>query len=596
MTAPLKGSLRTIRVRLTAALAAALLPVLALGVLQSAIGFQREGEALRENLGFAAARSAATARARMESTDVLLQTLAPGAVGFQCGQRLAEVTQRIPGYLNLVRFDRLGRVVCAAATVPADPQRAQRDWFRALAAGDDLTAARDQGSVYAASAVLTAARAETSDGRFDGAFVAVISLASLQPRTGDPSLPKGAEVGLVEESGRYITSTSPKAFPALPRDWKAKVQAHGTLVWYGKDAAGRRRVYSAASLIGDEMFVVLSAPSPGILSWAWLNPLTGILFPLLTFALALTAVSLVAERVVVRWITYLQRIAALYARGRFTVRPVQAEQMPPEIRDLAQTLEEMAAAIVGRDASLRDNLAQKDALMREIHHRVKNNLQVISSLLNMQQRSLTDPAARSAMSDTRQRITALALIYRALYQGPDLKKVDLRPFLEELTAQLVAGDMVHGPAVQTELAVDTLVIDPDRLAPLALFAVEAITNAQKHAFAKRGGVLSVHFKVQGDEALLEIADNGDAPEDALVASGVGRTLMTAFARQLRGRAELIRNAQGGITAGWSSRRRPSATPRMRRWKASGTKLRRRTFAFGEIRNGNPGEPRCVKLS
>src|SRR5688572_17578090 len=113
MNARSKGSLSTIRVRLTAALAAALLPVLALGALQSVIGFQREGRALRENLGFAAERSAAIARARMESADVLLQTLAPGAIGFQCGQRLAEVAQRIPGYQNLVRFDRLGRVVCA---------------------------------------------------------------------------------------------------------------------------------------------------------------------------------------------------------------------------------------------------------------------------------------------------------------------------------------------------------------------------------------------------------------------------------------------------------------------------------------------------
>jgi two-component sensor histidine kinase len=166
----------------------------------------------------------------------------------------------------------------------------------------------------------------------------------------------------------------------------------------------------------------------------------------------------------------------------------------------------------------------------------------------MQQRALSDPAARAAMSDTRQRITALALIYRTLYQGPDLKRADLRPFLEELTAQLIASDAVRGAQVRTEIHVDALVIDPDRLAPLALFAVEAITNAQKHAFAGRGGTLTVNFHVHGDEAELEIADDGSAPDDALVASGVGRTLMTAFARQLRGRAELVRNGDGGITA------------------------------------------------
>jgi two-component sensor histidine kinase len=539
----------TIRVRLTAALAAALLPVLILGGLQSAIGFQREGQTLRQNLGFAAERSAATARARMEGADVLLETLAPGAVGFQCQQRLAQVTTRIPGYLNLIRFDRQGRLVCAAGDVPVDDERAQRAWFTQLEGGRDVAITRDPGLAYASEpAVLTAARAVDDRGAFDGAFAAVISLSSLQPRTTDPSLPKGAEVGLVEKTGRYITQTDANAFPTLPPDWRAKVEAAGSLVWYGKDALGRRRVYSAAPVVGDEVYVVLSAQSPGLLSWARLNPLTGIVFPLLTFLLALVAVAVVTERVVTRWIVYLQRIAALYARGRFSVRPVQAEQMPPEIRDLAETLEDMADAIVGRDASLRDSLAQKDALMREIHHRVKNNLQVISSLLNMQQRALSDPAARSAMSDTRQRITALALIYRASYQGPDLRRVDLRPFLEELTAQLVSGELHHGIVVRTELHVDPLVIDPDRLAPLALFAVEAITNAQKHAFAGRGGTLTLNFTVRGEEAELEISDDGQPRDDALTASGVGRTLMTAFARQLRGRADLSRNAAGGVTA------------------------------------------------
>ncbi len=550
MTGPPWASLSTIRVRLTAALAAALLPVLVLGVVQSAIAFNHASITLRENLGFAAERSAATARTRMEGAGILLQTLAPGAVGFQCGQRLAEVTAHIPGYANLIRFDRLGRVICAAGEdVPADSARANRPWFQRLQKGDKLVISRDPGSAYAAEpSVLAAVRAEGPRGEFDGAFTAVITLASLEPQVSDPTLPAHSDVALADAAGHYISETSKAAFPVLPQGWRQQVRHNGAYVWYGVDALKQRRVYSAAPVAGDEVYVILSAQSPGILSWAWLNPLSGILFPLLTFVLALVAVTAVAERVVIRWIAYLQRIAALYAKGRLSVRPVQSEQMPPEIRELAETLEEMADAIVGRDASLRDSLAQKDALMREIHHRVKNNLQVISSLLNMQQRALTDPAARAAMSDTRQRITALALIYRALYQGPDLKRVDLRPFLEELTAQLIAGEMLHGPAVRTDLSVDALVIDPDRLAPLALFAVEAITNAQKHAFAKRGGVLTLSFRVKGEEAELEISDDGQAGDDAFTGSGVGRTLMTAFARQLRGRAELVRNTRGGVTA------------------------------------------------
>ena len=526
------GSLSTIRVRLTAALAAALLPVLILGAIQSSMAFRREGEIVRQNLAASAERSAATARARIEAADILLETLAPASVGLQCAQRLAEVTQRIPGYSNLIRFDRRGRVACAAHDVPSDPARAERPWFQQLAEGDNLVVTRDPGAVYGREPVL---------------LVAVISLQSLAPRLADRSLPDEAEVALADGQGDYMNLTDREAFPALPRDWRARADAKGSVVWYAEDRRGQRRVYSAAPLVGDDLYVILSARAQGLFSWARLNPLTGLLFPILAFVLALLAVLVVTERVVIRWIAYLQRIAALYARGRLTVRPVQAEQAPPEIRDLAETLEQMADAIVGRDATLRDNLAQKDALMREIHHRVKNNLQVISSLLNMQQRALTDPAARAAMSDTRQRITALALIYRALYQGPDLKKVDLRPFLEELTAQLISAEALHGALVKTEMHVDALVIDPDRLAPLALFAVEAITNAQKHAFAGRGGTLTVTFKVRGDEAELDISDDGQSSNDVLTASGVGRTLMTAFARQLRGRTELVRNETGGVT-------------------------------------------------
>jgi two-component sensor histidine kinase len=542
-------SFSTIRVRLTAALAAALLPVFVLGAAQSALSFHREGVAIRENLGAAAQRSAASARTRLEGAEILLETLAPGAVGFQCAQRLAQVSQRLPGYANLIRFDSQGRVACAAAGVQADPQRTARPWFRQLAQGQTLTITRETGAVYAgAPAVLAAARATRADGSFDGAFAAVIPLASLRPSLSDPVLPRRAEVALADQTGHYINATRPEAFPELPANWRVQTREQGELVWYGDDREGHRRIYSATPVVGEEIYVVLSAPSPGLWSWAWLNPLSSLLLPLVTFGLALASVSVATDRVVVRWIAYLQRIAALYARGRLSVRPIQAGAMPPEIRELAETLEQMADAIVGRDASLRDSLAQKDALMREIHHRVKNNLQIISSLLNMQQRALSDPAARAAMSDTRQRITALALIYRALYQGPDLKRVDLRPFLEELTAQLIAGEMLHGPAVRTELHVDALVIDPDRLAPLALFAVEAITNAQKHAFAGRGGTLTVNFRVRGMVGELEIADTGQAKAETLAASGVGRTLMTAFARQLRGAADLSLNEHGGVTA------------------------------------------------
>ena len=541
------GPLTTIRSRLGIALSLALLPLLLLGAAQAGLSFRKEAETQRLTLALAAERGAATARARMASAQVLIETLAPEAVGYECAQRLTELNQRLTGYRNLIRYDAQGRVICAAASAAGALAPGSGDWFSRLRAGQTSLVIPAPGALSVGRPALLAAQAHTdANGRFDGAMAAVIDLASLKPEMGDRALPPDTRIDLADAAGRPLALSGPADAVTAPANYAAKVRQAGSLVYYAQDRQGQDRVFSATPLAGD-VFIILSAPARGWFSWARLNPLSSLLFPLLSFFVALAAVWFAVERVVVRWLNYLQRIAAIYAKGRFTVRPVQADHAPPEVRELAHALELMADAIAARDASLLDSLAQKDALMREIHHRVKNNLQVITSLLSMQQRSLTDPAARTAMADTRQRIAALALIYRALYQGPDLKRVDLRTFLGDLLGQMITDYQHDAAPIRTELDADELNIDPDKLAPLALFAVEAISNAQKHALAHKGGLLLIRFIVSGDEAELLIADEGSgvAPEPG--GDGVGRTLMAAFARQLRGRMEVTPNARGGIS-------------------------------------------------
>jgi two-component sensor histidine kinase len=271
--------------------------------------------------------------------------------------------------------------------------------------------------------------------------------------------------------------------------------------------------------------------------------------PVLGFVIALGGVLIIADREVISWIARLRGAADIRDGAEKAPMSGPFADAAPELRELAKGLDAMAAAIMARDRALSENLIQRDGLLREIHHRVKNNLQVISSLLNLQQRSLTDPAARAAMSDTRQRIAALALIYRALYEGADLRKVNLADFLEELIGQLIMTDTGQSPGIRTELAIDALTIDPDHLAPLALFAVEAITNAKKHGLTEVGGLLAVKFSVRGDEAELAITDSGRLGSPAVVVGeGVGRTLMSAFARQLGGEVSFCPQSAGGLTA------------------------------------------------
>jgi two-component sensor histidine kinase len=277
------------------------------------------------------------------------------------------------------------------------------------------------------------------------------------------------------------------------------------------------------------------------------SAVVGLGVSLIGLALALGGILLVVDREVLRWIIRLRAVAGGGEDGRAAAGGFAAAA--PEIRALADRLDVMTTAIIARDRTLTENLIQRDGLLREIHHRVKNNLQIISSLLNLQQRSLTDPAARAAMSDTRQRVAALALIYRAVYEGADLQKVNFADFLEELIGQLIMTDSGQAPGIRTELTIDALTIDPDHLAPLALFAVEAITNAKKHGLTEAGGRLTVNFVVRGAEAELAITDSGrPGSESAVVGEGVGRTLMSAFARQLGGAVKFCPQAGGGLTA------------------------------------------------
>ena len=545
-----------IRFRLGAALALALLPVLALGAFQADAQFRVQDTQRRDDLQLAAERTAASVKGRLDSTTVLLQALRPEALELFCQPRLTALVQRIEGLDGLARLTPTAETACASRQLDAASpawlvEAGEASWFQRLRNGEDTVLARAPVRPGEAPGLIVAIRLERPLGAFDGAMVAVIPLTALQPDIADRALPEGSQAALTDGEGHILTATDPEAF-ALSRGrsvtgWVERARRDASAIFEAEDAQGQRRVYAGAALAGRDVYALLSAPAPGLLSWARLNPVGAFLVPLLAWLIAFGSVMWVSERIVVRWLVYLERVAAIYARGRFSVRPVQAMHAPAEIRVLARTLDDLADTITTRDAALNASLEEKDALMREIHHRVKNNLQIISSLLSMQQRALTDPQAKAAVGDTRQRISALALIYRTLYQSADLRYADARVCLTELVGQLVSSEAGRGPVVTSSVEADSLVVDPDKLAPLALGLVEAVTNAQKHAFAGRGGALKVRFRVEGETSVLEVEDDGPGVSETFRA-GVGRTLMGAFAKQLRGEVELVPGPGGGTIA------------------------------------------------
>src|SRR5271156_1509406 len=198
------------------------------------------------------------------------------------------------------------------------------------------------------------------------------------------------------------------------------------------------------------------------------------------------------ERQLTRWIIYLRRVSATYRSGHYLLRPAM-DDAPNELKLLGDALSEMAGAIHERGRSLRDAIAQKTLLIKEIHHRVKNNLQVVMSLLSLQAKRLKDPVAQDALRDTSTRINALALVHRILYEIDDENTVDMQKLLEQLaeqTSEGFGGGDDHTIGVTTDILARS--VPSDMAVTLSLFAVEAITNAFKHAFPTgRDGTIRV---------------------------------------------------------------------------------------------------------
>ena len=241
----------------------------------------------------------------------------------------------------------------------------------------------------------------------------------------------------------------------------------------------------------------------------------------------------------------------------FRSRPLQGE--PDEVRALERAVADAAQAISAREEELRGALRQRDLLMAEIHHRVKNNLQIVASLLNLQAGRLRDPRARAEFVTARDRVQALATLHRHLYTNQTFEMIALRPFLEELGQQLFAA-LGERPGQRITLLVeaDDLEIVTDQAVSLALLVTETVTNAIKHGFPDaRSGTVTVAVHAQDDDVTLTVRDDGLGLrlDDEEAGQGIGLTLIRGFAQHLGGEIEIHRDGGTELVLHFPLRRR-----------------------------------------
>jgi PAS domain S-box-containing protein len=206
--------------------------------------------------------------------------------------------------------------------------------------------------------------------------------------------------------------------------------------------------------------------------------------------------------------------------------------------ELGDTRERLEAAVEARTADLTQALQQKTALLHEVDHRVKNNLQLISSLLLLQNRRVTDPAVKSSLRGMLERVSAIATVHRRLFQNEDVERFDVSAFVRDLVSDMMGGARREDITVRLDL--ERVDIAASKAAPLALVISELFSNALRHGFPPealegRGGEIFVGITRQDADFRIEITDNGVGVENSASSGGFGLTIVQLLCQQLKAR-------------------------------------------------------------
>ena len=489
----------------------------------------------------------------------------PAVVGADlssCGELLGQQVAQGSDYGSISVLNADARVVCSSSPALIGVSVASRNWFQQLRAGRGFVVSavltlRDKGGQAIVAAV---PRHGGADNAVTGAVAVTIRVSAFATAVRNLDLGPHSVAYVVDSDGTLVVD---QQGAKLPYYLGAPMPSHVAALIVGGDrevrAPGRDRIertYVAKEIADGALFVVVGLPfsSP----WSSLDEslLVGIFAPTVMMALAVLLIWFASDYLVIRHVRALSGAARAYSRGHLDARPAVAGASA-ELRELADIFGLMAQRIDSRERE-RGTIEQKEMLLREIHHRVKNNLQIVTSLLNLRARSIQSPAARLAMMEAQTRIKALALVHRNLYEQEDVRSVELHAFLGELS-ELLAG--IADPEVTGRIEVRTR-IDPTRVStdqaiPIALLITEALSNAFKHAFPDgMSGSIEVSLVNDGDHARLTISDDGigfvETPADEMDADadaegedelesrrgGIGLVLVDLLAKQTGGKLRI----------------------------------------------------------
>lgn len=529
--------LKLLKTQLAVVLAIAMLPAGVIAVVQAISGAAEEAEQRRENLA-----NIAIVRAR-EERDLFVEVresmrsaaaIVAKSPGDQeiCQAAAASIRDAHVWVSRALLVDRDGKIICGA---DQELSIADRPYWKEFIRSQQFTISDPRRSGITGKDIVVALHPVIAP---ESRYYA-IGVGIQIDRLTDLARSKGADealsFALVGNGGTVIALADGDSGDWLPDD---PVPLLGFLPRSidlpGRDATERH--YFAHPLVTDEVWALAAAEPLTFMDRAASREAFAIVTPIVLWLIAVGVVFVAINRLVTRHVADLRSVATRIGVGDLNTEIRPFDDAPSEIRGLAEAIRRMSANLQERDHRLRELLDTKQGLLLEVHHRVKNNLQMISSLVNIQQRRTKDGGELEALQVVQDRIHGLALVHQNLYAGERLDHVALDQLLGDICHH-IAGSLGTERSVEVTNKLSSVTVDAEIATPVALFLTEALGNAFKHARGgDQPGRIEVELEADTERFRLRVQNPVDDSEDTgKEQSGLGLRLMQGFAGQLSGK-------------------------------------------------------------
>lgn len=523
------------RGRMALLLGLAMLPAGAIAMQVGLNAVDARQAAFEEALGRRALQSISAEAGRIDQLREMLRVLASSpelrerGVG-NCREWLGGVVQRYPNIATIVVTDDAGRVRCSVPTMAPGAQAAGSELREKARVRDAFAIGYVEHSLLLDRPVLGAMEpVRDASGARIGFVGASIEIADLRAVLDSGRALNRARAAIVDADGRIIAQSTTAG------------SAENAAVGLPSVDQIRRMIGPDPAFIeirnGNAVVVPLHAPDLyAVMAWApdqpaWRRALdvgASVAAPLLIWLLAIGAGWFAIEIFVARPLSALEGAARSFARGEDVGDIPALANAPEEIRTLRRTLQAMAKTLRGREQRLIEALREERALLREVHHRVKNNLQMVASLLNIQARSAKDESEAWGLARAHDRVQLMALVHQRIYASGELRSLRLDDLAAEIARQLVQSRGALAKDIQLKLDVHEARVDVDRAVPATFLMGEGISAALDVLGGGHGELLCCVQQDGDGEIRFAIEATGEASGTPNPSS----RLIDAFARQL----------------------------------------------------------------